>query len=494
MSLHVLSVPMEKASHRPPAGLLCPLPVPGHPWSHIALDFISGLPPSCGNTTVLTMVDWFSKTVDFVALPKLPSAQETTDHFAHQDFHLHRIPVDIVSNRGPQFVSQVWKAFCQALGASVSLSSSFHPQTNGQTERVNQDLEATLHCVTANNPSTWSHHLLSAEFAHNSLIELLDFKGEDLTDCEDRGIIRRIKKTGQGYSCPNEGATVEVYVEGWCDGALFDQREVKFVVGEGEDHDIPIGVDKALEKMQRGEHCILHLKPKYGFGDHGKPGFNIPPNSQLDYEVLLKNFVKAKESWEMDTHEKLEQAAIVKEKGTSYFKRGKYEQAQIQYRKIVAWLDQYYGLSEEDSWSAKALVLAAHLNMAMCCLKLNDYLKAVKSCDKALEIDRLNEKALYRRGEARLSVNEFDLAKADFQEVLQVNPDNKAARAQLLMCQRRIKEHHEKNKKIYANMFQKFADRDLKGRRGKSSREKGSNMLKEVEEDSPEEKKPREAA
>ncbi|XP_072910071.1 peptidyl-prolyl cis-trans isomerase FKBP5-like [Hemitrygon akajei] len=325
-------------------------------------------------------------------------------------------------------------------------------------------------------------------------IELLDFKGEDLTDCEDRGIIRRIKKKGQGYSCPNEGATVEVYVEGWCDGALFDQREVKFVVGEGEDHDIPIGVDKAMEKMQRGEHCILHLNPKYGFGDDGKPGFNIPPNSQLDYEVLLKNFVKAKESWEMDTREKLEQAAIVKEKGTSYFKRGKYEQAQIQYRKIVAWLDQHYGLSEEDSWSAKALVLAAHLNMAMCCLKLNDYLKAVKSCDKALEIDRLNEKALYRRGEARLSVNEFDLAKADFQKVLQVNPDNKAARAQLLMCQRRIKEHHEKNKKIYANMFQKFADRDLKGRSGKSSREKGSNILKEVEEDSPEEKKPRETA
>ncbi|XP_072109370.1 peptidyl-prolyl cis-trans isomerase FKBP5-like isoform X1 [Mobula birostris] len=325
-------------------------------------------------------------------------------------------------------------------------------------------------------------------------IELLDFKGEDLTDCEDGGIVRRIKKKGQGYSSPNEGATVEVYVEGWCGGALFDQREVKFVVGEGEDHDIPIGVDKALEKMQRGEHCILHLKPKYGFGDHGKPGFNIPPNSELDYEVLLKDFVKAKDPWEMDTREKLEQAAIAKEKGTSYFKRGKYEQAQIQYRKIVAWLDQRYGLSGEDSWSAKALVLAAHLNVAICCLKLNDYLKAVESCDKALAIDRLNEKALYRRGEARLSVNEFDLAKADFQKVLQVNPENKAAKAQLVICQKRIKEHHEKNKKIYANMFQKFADRDLKGRNGKSSREKESEIFKEVEEDSPEEKKSREAA
>ncbi|XP_072109373.1 peptidyl-prolyl cis-trans isomerase FKBP5-like isoform X3 [Mobula birostris] len=263
-------------------------------------------------------------------------------------------------------------------------------------------------------------------------IELLDFKGEDLTDCEDGGIVRRIKKKGQGYSSPNEGATVEVYVEGWCGGALFDQREVKFVVGEGEDHDIPIGVDKALEKMQRGEHCILHLKPKYGFGDHGKPGFNIPPNSELDYEVLLKDFVKAKDPWEMDTREKLEQAAIAKEKGTSYF--------------------------------------------------------------KALAIDRLNEKALYRRGEARLSVNEFDLAKADFQKVLQVNPENKAAKAQLVICQKRIKEHHEKNKKIYANMFQKFADRDLKGRNGKSSREKESEIFKEVEEDSPEEKKSREAA
>ncbi|XP_051890942.1 peptidyl-prolyl cis-trans isomerase FKBP5-like isoform X2 [Pristis pectinata] len=325
-------------------------------------------------------------------------------------------------------------------------------------------------------------------------IELIDFKGEDLTDREDGGIIRRIKKKGQGYSTPNEGATVEVYVEGRCNGALFDQREVKFVVGEGEDQDIPIGVDKALEKMQRGEHCILHLKPRYGFGDVGKLGFNIPPNSELDYEVLLKNFEKAKESWQMDTREKLEQAAIVKEKGTSYFKRGKYEQAQIQYKKIVLWLDQAYGLTEEDNQSAKALVLAAHLNMAMCCLKLNEFLKAMESCDKALEIDRVNEKALYRRGEARLSVNEFDLAKADFQKVLQVNPDNKAAKTQLVMCRKRMKEHHERNKKIYANMFQKFADRDLKGRNGKSSRKKESDIFKDVEEDSPEEKKTREAA
>ncbi|KAH0512450.1 Peptidyl-prolyl cis-trans isomerase FKBP5 [Microtus ochrogaster] len=150
------------------------------------------------------------------------------------------------------------------------------------------------------------------------LIELLDFKGEDLF--EDSGIIRRIKRKGEGYSNPNEGATVEVHLEGCCGGRMFDCRDVVFTVGEGEDHDIPIGVDKALEKMQREEQCVLYLGPRYGFGEAGKPKFGIEPNAELTYEVTLKSFEKAKESWEMDTKEKLEQAAIVKEKGTVYFK------------------------------------------------------------------------------------------------------------------------------------------------------------------------------
>ncbi|XP_038675473.1 peptidyl-prolyl cis-trans isomerase FKBP5-like [Scyliorhinus canicula] len=326
-------------------------------------------------------------------------------------------------------------------------------------------------------------------------VELIDFKGEDLTECEDGGIIRRIRKKGHGYSTPNEGAAVEVSIEGRSGAVLFDQREVKFVIGEGEDQDIPIGVDKALEKMQKGEHCVLHLMPEYGFGDLGKPEFNVPRNAELDYEVLLKNFEKAKESWEMSTQEKLERAALVKEKGTNYFKAGRYKQAQIQYRKIVAWLEQEYCLTQEESQRARSLILAAHLNVAMCSLKLNEYLKAVGSCDRALEIDRANEKALYRRGEARLCVNEFDLAKADFQKVLQVNPENKAAKTQIVLCQNKRKEHHERNKKIYANMFQKFADRDSngKGETSKSLRQKERNVFKEVEEDRPEEKKPREA-
>uniref|UniRef100_A0A3P9J974 Gypsy retrotransposon integrase-like protein 1 n=1 Tax=Oryzias latipes TaxID=8090 RepID=A0A3P9J974_ORYLA len=159
-----------KASHRAPAGLLRPLPVPHRPWSHIAVDFTTGLPPSEGNTAVLTIVDRFSKSVHFVPLPKLPSALETANLLVQQVFRLHGLPQDIVSDRGPQFTSRVWNAFCRAIGATASLSSGYHPQTNGQTERANQDLEAALRCVAASHPASWSTHLPWIEYSHNSLV------------------------------------------------------------------------------------------------------------------------------------------------------------------------------------------------------------------------------------------------------------------------------------------------------------------------------------
>lgn len=79
-----------------------------------------------------------------------------------------------------------------------------------------------------------------------------------------------------------------------------------------------------------------------------------------------------------------------------------------------------------------------------------------------MELDQDNEKALYRRGEARLLRNEFSLALEDFKQVLQVNPCNRAARSQIAVCQRQIREHNERDKMIYANMFQRFAEHDAK--------------------------------
>lgn len=168
---YVLACPTcarNKASHRPPSGLLQPLPVPKRPWSHIALDFVSGLPESRGFTSILTIVDRFSKSCHLVPLRRLPSAIDTAQLLVKHVFRLHGIPMEILSDRGPQFTARVWREFCQALGARPALSSGFHPQTNGQTERMNQELESTLRCLCSSNPRTWSSQLSWAEYAHNA--------------------------------------------------------------------------------------------------------------------------------------------------------------------------------------------------------------------------------------------------------------------------------------------------------------------------------------
>ncbi|KAM6384861.1 peptidyl-prolyl cis-trans isomerase FKBP4 [Alca torda] len=293
-------------------------------------------------------------------------------------------------------------------------------------------------------------------------IELFEFKGEDLTDDEDGGIIRRIRKKGEGYSKPNEGALVEIQFEGRYGDRVFDRRELRFEIGEGDNYDLPHGLEKAIQKMEKSEESVFYLKPNYGFGSAGKEKFQIPPDAELQYEVKLKSFEKAKESWEMNTDEKLEQSCIVKERGTQYFKEGKYKRAALQYKKIVSWLEHESGLSDEEDTKAKSLRLAAHLNLAMCHLKLKEYSQALENCNKALELDSNNEKGLFRRGEAHLAVNDFELARGDFQKVIQIYPSNKAAKVQLVTCQQKIREQHEKEKKMYANMFQRLADKDLK--------------------------------
>lgn len=158
-----------KTLRQAPAGFLHPRPVPHHPWLHISPDFITGLSLSNGCTVILTVVDWFSKMAHFVALPKLPSAKETAELMFQHVFRLHGLPTEVVSDRGPQFTSVFWREFCTLLGATASLLSGYHPQSNGQTERTNQQMEAAQRCMVTKHPSSWAPQLLWVEYAHNTL-------------------------------------------------------------------------------------------------------------------------------------------------------------------------------------------------------------------------------------------------------------------------------------------------------------------------------------
>ncbi len=137
----------SKSPHQLPAGLLQPLPIPQRPWSHLAIDFVTDLPSSQGHTTILTIVDRFSKACRLIPLPKRPTALETAEALCNNVFRFYGLPEDIVSDRGPQFTSRVWSAFCRQLDINVSLTSGYHPQANGQVERLNQELTRFLQFI-----------------------------------------------------------------------------------------------------------------------------------------------------------------------------------------------------------------------------------------------------------------------------------------------------------------------------------------------------------
>ncbi|KAL0164369.1 hypothetical protein M9458_040122, partial [Cirrhinus mrigala] len=127
------------------------------------------LVPHWSNTCILVMVDHFSKMCKFFPLKGLPTAMETAETLFQHLFRHFGLPEEIVSDRGPQFISHIWQAFFKLLGVSVNLSSGYHPQTNGQTERKIQELGRYLRAYCHEDQHSWSRFLPWAEYAQNSL-------------------------------------------------------------------------------------------------------------------------------------------------------------------------------------------------------------------------------------------------------------------------------------------------------------------------------------
>ncbi len=162
---------ISKSPHHLPAGKLLPLPVPNRTWSHLGVDFVTDLPVSEGNTCILVVVDRFSKSYRLIPLKNLPTAMETAEKMFNHVFRYFSIPEDIVSDRGPQLISRVWKNFLKLPGVTVSLSSGYHPQTNGQTERKIQEIGRFLRTFCHGHQHSWNQFIGWAEYAQNSLCQ-----------------------------------------------------------------------------------------------------------------------------------------------------------------------------------------------------------------------------------------------------------------------------------------------------------------------------------
>lgn len=148
--------------------LLQPLPVPSASWEVISMDFNEGLPTFGKANALLVVVDKFSKFVHFILLKHPFTAAVVARLFMDTVFRLHGLPKAIISYRDKVFTSKFWQHLFHTAGTSLRLSSSYHPQTDGQTEHVNQCLETYLRCFVHSCPSKWSSWLSMAEFWYNS--------------------------------------------------------------------------------------------------------------------------------------------------------------------------------------------------------------------------------------------------------------------------------------------------------------------------------------
>ena len=158
----------NKSPRHKPYGLLQPLPIPSHPWSSISMDMIVKLPKSKGFDSIFVVVCRLTKQAHFVPCKESMSALELADLYIANIFKHHGLPDDIISDRGPLFRSKFWRSLLEKLKVKPKLSSAFHPQTDGQTERTNQCLEQYLRCYVSYAQDDWVSHLPIAEFSYNN--------------------------------------------------------------------------------------------------------------------------------------------------------------------------------------------------------------------------------------------------------------------------------------------------------------------------------------
>jgi FK506-binding protein 4/5 len=222
----------------------------------------------------------------------------------------------------------------------------------------------------------------------NIEVELVSWKTvEEVTD--DKGVMKKVLKAGDGYEKPNDGSVVKVrYTAKLKDGTVFEKKggeteEELFEFITDEEAVIP-GLDKAVSTMKKGETALVTIAPAYGFGDvETKTDLAVvPPNSTLIYELELVSFVKEKESWDMESPEKIETAIKKKEEGNELFKAGKHSRASKKYEKAAKLIEYDSGFDDEQKKRAKVLKVTCNLNNAACKLKLKDYKEAVKLTTK----------------------------------------------------------------------------------------------------------------
>ncbi|GJX04027.1 putative reverse transcriptase domain-containing protein [Tanacetum coccineum] len=158
-----------KAEHQRQSGLLVQPEIPQWKWDNITMDFVTKLPRSSqGYDTIWVIVDRLTKSAIFIPMKETDPLEKLARLYLKEVVTRHGIPVSIICDRDPRFASNFWRSLQKALGTSLDMSTAYHPQTDGQSERTIQTLEDMLRACVIDFGNGWVKHLPLVEFSYNN--------------------------------------------------------------------------------------------------------------------------------------------------------------------------------------------------------------------------------------------------------------------------------------------------------------------------------------
>nr|GEW47480.1 reverse transcriptase domain-containing protein [Tanacetum cinerariifolium] len=158
-----------KDEHQRPSGLLVQAEIPVWKWDNITMDFVTKLPKSPqGYNTIWVIIDRLTKSVIFAPMRETDPLEKLAKLYLKEVVARHGIPVSIICDRNPRFTSRFWRTLQTALGTSLDMSTTYHPETDGQSERTIQTLEDKLRACAINIRKGWVNHLSLVEFSYNN--------------------------------------------------------------------------------------------------------------------------------------------------------------------------------------------------------------------------------------------------------------------------------------------------------------------------------------
>ncbi|GFR45320.1 hypothetical protein Agub_g6687 [Astrephomene gubernaculifera] len=288
------------------------------------------------------------------------------------------------------------------------------------------------------------------------------------------------------YRKPNEGAKVTLRVTGTLlsDGGVFmrhgEGNELRFTTGEEQ---VVEGLEEAVMKMKRGERAIITITdPALGYGAAGAQPSQpqqegagageaqqeaqqqqqpqgpqllaaVPPDSGLQFEVELVEFENAKESWEMSDAEKVEAARNKKDKGNAYYKAGKLAKAQHYWDRAVSAVQYDKPFSEDLKQASREVKRSCWLNLAALDIKRAHWKDALRNCNNVLDVDSQNVKALYRRAQAHMGLQDLFEAEQDLKKAQYAEPNNADVAALSRKLKAAMREQNKKEASLYSKMF-----------------------------------------